>query len=81
MSVIGINPKRDKMAKTIIYGGGSAYFHLLKILTFANFRNSMAIKLWYQQSKERSEIKEEAWRNYCETGDILGSLKPFVWKG
>lgn len=80
MSVIGINPKRDKIARAIIYGGGSAYFSLIKILALANFQNSAAIyRIWFQQSKKRKDIKDKAWRNYCETGDIWSSLKPFVW--
>ena len=80
MSVIGINPRRDKMAKAIIYGGGSAYFYLLKVLSLACYSNSAAVyNIWFKQSNKRSEIKDKAWQHYCETGDIWRSIKPFVW--
>lgn len=75
MSVIGKDPNRDKMAKVIIYGGWAAYFYLLKLLALANISNPVAVyKIWFQSSKERKEVKDKAWKNYCETGDILKSL-------
>lgn len=79
MNVLGNNPVKDKMAKAIIYGGGFAWFYLIKILALANVSNPALIyKVWFQQSKQRKEIKDKAWCNYCETGDIWKSLKPFV---
>lgn len=79
MSVLGINPTRDKMAKAVIYGGGFAYFYLIKVLALANITNpAMVYAIWFKQSNKRKEIKDEAWSNYCETGDIWKSLKPFI---
>lgn len=79
MNVIGQNPKRDKMAKAIIYGGGVAYFYLLKVFALANISNPMAVyKIWFQSSKLRKETKDKAWKNYCATGNIWKSLKPFI---
>lgn len=58
MSVIGINSIRDKMAKAIIYGGGSAWFYLIKVLALANISNpALVYKCWFQQGKQWKEIK------------------------
>jgi len=79
MSVLGINPTRDKWAKAIIYGGGFAYFYLIKILALANISNpGVVYKIWFDQSKQRKEIKDKAWKRYCESGDIWKSLEPFI---
>lgn len=79
MSILGVNPNRDKLAKAIIYGGGYAYFALIKMIASANISNPGAVmKLWSQQSKERKEVKNDAWNIYSETGDILKALKPFI---
>lgn len=78
MSVIGINPSRDKIAKSIIYGGGTAYISLLKFVGSAFLSNPAVLSSWSASNKSQ-EIKDKAWAKYCETGDILASLKPFVW--
>lgn len=79
MSILGINPSRDKKAKLIIYGGGAAYFSLIKIIAAANINNpGVMIKIWSQTAKQRKEIKDKAWKLYCESGDIWNSLKPFI---
>ena len=78
MSVIGINPSRDKIAKSIIYGGGTAYLSLLKFVGGAFLSNPAILNSWSAINKSQ-EVKDKAWARYCETGDILASLKPFVW--
>lgn len=79
MSVLGQNPTRDKMAKAIIYGGGTLLFYSIKALALANVSNMGAIyKIWFQQAKKRKDIKNKAWELYCKTGDIWNSLDPFI---
>lgn len=79
MNVLGINPNRDKLAKAVIYGGGYAYFALIKALALANVSNPGAIyKIWFQQSKLRQDIKDKAWKRYTETGDIGKAITEFV---
>jgi len=79
MSILGINPERDKLAKAVIYGGGYVFFALIKALALANVSNPVGIyKIWFEQSKLRKDIKDKAWNRYSETGDILGSLKEFI---
>lgn len=73
MSVIGLNPKRDKKARLIIYGGMGAYVALLKVLVGLKGAQSVMV------NRQKKSLQDKAWEIYSQTGDIKKAVKIFFW--
>lgn len=73
MSVIGLNPKRDKKARLIIYGGMGAYVALLKLLVGLKGAQTVMV------NRMNKSLQDKAWEIYSHTGDIKNVVKVFFW--
>lgn len=76
MSVIGIDPKRDKRARAIIYGGFSGYVALLNLLAGCFGTPPQASVM---VNRKKKSYQDRAWEIYCQTGDIKKAIKIFFW--
>ncbi len=76
MSVIGIDPKRNKRARTIIYGGFSGYVALLNF-----FGGCMGLPSTINavNNRKKKSYQDRAWEIYSDTGDIKKAIKIFFW--
>ncbi len=73
MSVIGLNPERDKKARLIIYGGFSGYCALLGFLADLNMGQGIMM------NRRKKYYQDKAWEIYSQTGDIKKAIKVFFW--
>lgn len=76
MSVIGLDPKRDKRAHKIIYGGFSGYVALVNFLGSCMGAPPMVSRM---NNRSKKSYQDRAWRIYSETGDIKKAIKIFFW--
>lgn len=73
MSVIGLNPKKDKIARLIIYGGMGGYVALLKLLVGLKGAQTVMV------NRMNKSLQDKAWEIYSQTGDIKKAVKVFFW--
>ncbi len=76
MSVIGLDPARDKKARAIIYGGFSGYVALLNFLSRCIGCPSTAS---IATNIRKKSYQDRAWEIYSQTGDIKKAIKIFFW--
>lgn len=76
MSVIGIDPKRDKRAHAIIYGVVPGCSTLLNF-----FGGCMGVppNIKAISNRQIKACQDKAWKIYTETGDIKKAIKIFFW--
>lgn len=74
MSIIGIDPQRDKKAHRIIYG---SYYALSGVLSVV--RSCMGVPGNIGSLSEVKKQRDKAWKIYSKTGDIKKAVTVLVW--
>ncbi len=76
MSIIGLDPQRDKKAHRIIYSGFSGY---VAFLNFLGGCMGVPPNISAVNNRRKKSYQDRAWEIYSSTGDIKKACKIFFW--